>query len=63
MIPFNCSGSEVIPYNKQLHKECHLVDCFINKIKQFRRIVTRCDKTATSFLSALYSCAATIWFR
>lgn len=32
-----------------LHKERHLVECFFNKIKHFRRAATRCDKLAKSF--------------
>jgi len=34
-----------------LYKERHLVECFFNKLKNFRRIATRYDKLATSFLS------------
>lgn len=32
-----------------LYKERHLVECFFNKIKAFRRVATRYDKLATSF--------------
>ena len=63
MIPFHCSGSEVIPYNKEFHKECHLVECLINRIKRFRRIVTRYGKTTNPLLSALCPCAVPIWLR
>ncbi len=37
-----------------LYKERHLVECFFNKIKQFRRIATRYDKFAVSFLYFIY---------
>lgn len=37
-----------------LYKERHLVECFFNKLKQFRRIATRYDKLASSFLSFVY---------
>lgn len=33
------------------YKERHLVECFFNKIKAFRRVATRCDKLAASFLA------------
>ena len=33
-----------------LYKERHLVECFFNKLKQFRRVATRYDKLASSFL-------------
>jgi len=39
-----------------LYKERHLVECFFNKIKRFRRIALRCEKTASSF-SAFVSLA------
>ena len=33
-----------------MYKESHHVECFWQKIKQFRRVATRCDKLAKSFL-------------
>ncbi len=63
VIPPNRSRSKAFPYDKEIYKERHLVECFINKIKHFRRIATRYDKTAASFLSMLCLCAAMIWLR
>jgi transposase len=40
-------------YDKHLYKERHLIECFFNKIKHFRRIFSRFDKTSTSFLGFL----------
>lgn len=37
-----------------LYKERHLVECFFNKLKHFRRIATRYDKLASSFLAFVY---------
>jgi transposase len=34
-----------------LYKERHLVECFFHKIKRFRRIALRCEKTLASFRS------------
>lgn len=36
------------------YKERHLVECFFNKIKHFRRIATRYDKLAKSFLAFVH---------
>lgn len=36
------------------YKERHVVECFFNKLKQFRRVVTRCDKFSRNFLSLAY---------
>lgn len=37
-----------------LYKERHLIECFFNKIKAFRRVATRYDKIAISFLAFVY---------
>ena len=37
-----------------LYKERLLVECFFNKLKQFRRVASRYDKLATSFLAFVY---------
>ena len=50
-------------YDRHLYKERYLVECFINKIKHFRRIVTRYEKTAHAFLSMIFFCAITIRFK
>lgn len=42
-----------------LYKERHLVECFFNKIKAFRRVATRYDKLASSFLAFVH--IASIW--
>ena len=41
------------------YKERHLVECFFNKIKAFRRVATRYDKLASSFLAFVH--IASIW--
>ena len=40
-----------------VYKERHLVECFFNKLKHFRRVATRYDKLATSFLAFIYVAA------
>jgi transposase len=37
-----------------MYKERHLVECFWEKIKQFRRVATRYDKLAASFLGFVF---------
>ena len=41
-------------YHLFLYKERHLIECFFQKIKSFRRIATRYDKLASSFLAFIY---------
>jgi len=47
--------------DKELYKARHLVENFYCKIKQYRAIATRYDKTARNFLAAIHLAAAVIW--
>lgn len=51
------------PMDWHLYKERHLIECFFNKIKQFRRIPTRYDKLSVSFLSFVYLVSISILLR
>lgn len=59
VIPPNASRASNIPYDADMYKWRHLVENFFQKIKEFRRIATRYDKTDTSFKAAIHI-AATI---
>ncbi|MFO7595089.1 MAG: transposase, partial [Desulfocurvibacter africanus] len=48
-------------YDQELYKARHLIENFFCKLKQFRAIATRYDKTARNFLAAIYLAAAAIW--
>jgi transposase len=48
-------------FDKALYKARHLIENFFCRLKQFRAIATRYDKTARNFLAAIYLAAATIW--
>jgi transposase len=37
-------------YDKHIYKERNLVERFINRIKQYRRVATRYEKTARNFM-------------
>jgi transposase len=54
VIPSNASRARSIPYDKDLYKWRHLVENLFQKIKEFRRIATRHDKTDTSFAAAIH---------
>ena len=48
-------------FDRHLYKERHLIENFFCKLKQFRAIATRYDKTARNFLAAIYLASAIIW--
>jgi transposase len=48
-------------YDKEVYKARHLIENFFCKLKQFRAIATRYDKTARNFLAAIHLAAAIIW--
>jgi transposase len=49
------------PFDEEVYKARHLIENFFCKLKQFRAIATRFDKTARNFLAAIHLAAATIW--
>ena len=46
-----------------LYRKRNLVERFFNKLKHFRRIATRYDKTARNFLAAVALAATRLWLR
>jgi transposase len=51
-----------IPSIYQRHCQWH-IERFFNKIKHYRRIATRYEKTAVSFAAMLFLVGAMIWLR
>ncbi len=45
------------------YKERHLVECFLGKLKYFRRICSRFDKYATRFLAFIHFASMVIWLK
>jgi transposase len=66
-------SSQVIPpkknrkiqreYDSHVYKERHLIECFFGKIKHFRRVFSRFDKTANIFMGFLHFVSVFIWLR
>lgn len=50
-------------YDAWVYRERHLVECFINKIKHFRRLFSRFEKLDTSHLGFLNFVGVLIWLR
>ena len=54
VIPPQSNVSDPWPVDRWLYKERHLVECFFQKLKWFRRIATRYDKLDASFLTFIF---------
>jgi transposase len=61
VIPPKANRKIVRAYDRDLYKARHLIENFFAKLKQFRAIATRYDKTAKNFLAAVYLTASAIW--
>ena len=48
-------------YDQYIYQARHLIENFFAKLKQFRAIATRYDKTAHRFLAAIHLTAGLIW--
>lgn len=46
-----------------LYRERHLIECFIGKIKHYRRIFTRFEKLSKNYLSFIHLVSSLIWLR
>ena len=60
VIPPKANRVEQREYDEEMYKWRHLVENFFAKLKQYRAIATRYDKTAANFLGAVYMAGATI---
>jgi transposase len=50
-------------YDRHLYRERHLIECFINKLKHYRRVFSRFDKLSKNYLGFLSFVSALIWLR
>ena len=63
VIPPHQRAKVLREYDEWLYRERHLIECFINKIKHFRRIFSRFEKLDASFLGFLYFTGTLIWLK
>lgn len=63
IIPPKSNRKNPTEYDEELYKERHLVECFIGKLKHFRRCFARFDKLARNYLSFLHFASSLIWLR
>jgi transposase len=63
VIPNNPSRAKKYPLDKQLYAQRHLIECCFSKLKQFRRIATRYEKTAQNYRAMIALAATIIWLK
>jgi transposase len=63
VIPNNPSRAKKHPLDAHLHAQRHLVECCFAKLKQFRRVATRHEKTARNYLAIVALAATILWLR
>lgn len=63
VIPSKKNRLEKIPHDKHIYKERNFVERFFNRVKQFRRVATRYDKLAITFMGAISIASILIWLK
>ena len=63
VIPNNPSRSMKYPMDAELYRMRHLVECCFSRLKQFRRVATRFEKTARNFHAVVTIAATILWLR
>ena len=63
VIPNNPSRALKYPLDKHLYAQRHLVECCFSKLKQFRRVATRFEKTARNYQAVVTLAAIVLWMR
>ena len=61
MIPSKANRLVQRNHDRDLHKARHLIETLFAKLKQFRAIATRHDKTAAAFLGGVHLAATATW--
>jgi len=63
VIPNNPSRAQKYLLDTHIYAQRHLVECCFSKLKQFRRVATRFEKTARNYLAVLTLAAIVLWLR
>jgi transposase len=63
VIPNNPSRACKHLLDRHLYAQRHLIECCFSKLKQFRRVATRFEKTARNYLAVVTLAAIVLWLR
>jgi len=62
-IPGRKNRKQEVPYFKSIGKERYVIECLFQRLKRFRRINTRYDRLASTFMSLVNLSAIADWCR
>ena len=62
-IPNKSNRKKRYRWKKSIYRQRNLVERYFNKLKNFRRIATRCDKLGATFLAFVHFASVRIWLR
>lgn len=63
VIPNNPSRALKYSVDRHLYAQRHLIECCFSKLKQFRRVATRFEKTARHYLAVVTLAATILWLK
>jgi transposase len=63
VIPPKSNRKVLREYDRHVYKERNLIECFIGKLKHFRRVFSRFEKWSKNYLYFIRFAAALIWLR
>jgi transposase len=63
LIPTRSNSNSPRIIDKFIYKERHFIECFFGKLKEFKRVFSRFDKTALSYISFVHFASSIILLR
>jgi transposase len=63
VIPPRSNRKTMIDYDREAYKPRNLIERSFNRLKQFRRIATRYEKTARAYLSMMCIASTMLWIK
>ena len=63
VIPNNPSRTAKHPFDRNLYRERHLVECCFGKLKRYKRVAMRSEKTAQNYLAIVTIAATVLWLK
>ncbi len=63
VIPSNPARKETLPLDRELYRLRNRVERLNSRLKHFRAVATRYDKTAASYLALVQLAASRLWLR